>query len=638
MLFKYPQLLWSLCLLLIPILVHLLQLRRFKTTPFTNVRLLKKVQARSQKSQTLKRWLLLLTRLALFTALILAFAQPFTASNSAFRKQELAIYLDNSFSMQARTEQGSLLEEATQELIRSVPEGISFSLFTNDSEYRDVTMEEIRNSLLQQTFASNQLTLEEIRLKGNSYFSRDTEALKRLVIISDFQKLLGEENDTVNTAAGIYHVPLRAEELLNASVDSVYFDSETGKENSLHILVSGNDDFGSIPVSLFNRGSLIAKSAVTYDPEGDSELVFTLPGGEFIEGRVSLTDGGLSYDNDLFFNISTREKIRILGIGTKDEFLLRLFGDEISQYRSVPSPDQALSVLGEQDLVVLNQLNSLPAGALERLKEYIDQGGSLVMIPSTEMNTADFNRLLTPYGMSLSKLISTPLEITGINYEHPLFSDVFRGIVRNFQYPSVQQYFTLGGRADNILSLSNEAPFLAGRGKIYVFTTSLDPVNTNFTISPLIVPTLYAMAMRSRNLPSPYYLLGTDSSEDVPVQLGEDRILSLKKGEQEFIPRQQAIGRNTRLWFSGAPQEAGTYSLENAPVMRSFSFNYPRAESDLSYLDLDELGNSATVADSISEVFSQFEIDSRVTGLWKWFVILAVLFILAEIIIQKIMK
>jgi hypothetical protein len=43
--FKHPEILWALLLLLIPIIVHLFELRRFKKTPFTNVKMLQKVVA-----------------------------------------------------------------------------------------------------------------------------------------------------------------------------------------------------------------------------------------------------------------------------------------------------------------------------------------------------------------------------------------------------------------------------------------------------------------------------------------------------------------------------------------------------------------------------------------------------------------
>jgi hypothetical protein len=75
--FKHPEFLYFLFLLVIPILVHLFQLRRFKKEYFTNVQFLKELSIQTRKSSTIKKWLLLLTRLLLLIFLILAFAQPF---------------------------------------------------------------------------------------------------------------------------------------------------------------------------------------------------------------------------------------------------------------------------------------------------------------------------------------------------------------------------------------------------------------------------------------------------------------------------------------------------------------------------------------------------------------------------------
>src|SRR5680860_782391 len=96
--FKYPELLWALFLLLIPIIIHLFQLRRFQKTPFTNVKFLKKVVSESRRSNVLKKWLLLLTRLVMLAGLVIAFAQPFLADQSALQQKETVIYLDDSFS------------------------------------------------------------------------------------------------------------------------------------------------------------------------------------------------------------------------------------------------------------------------------------------------------------------------------------------------------------------------------------------------------------------------------------------------------------------------------------------------------------------------------------------------------------
>ena len=75
--FKHPELLYALLLLVIPIIVHLFQLRRFQKEAFTNVEFLKNVVLQTRKSSQLKKWLALLTRMLMFAAIILAFAQPY---------------------------------------------------------------------------------------------------------------------------------------------------------------------------------------------------------------------------------------------------------------------------------------------------------------------------------------------------------------------------------------------------------------------------------------------------------------------------------------------------------------------------------------------------------------------------------
>ena len=146
--FKHPELLWALLLLLIPIIIHLFQLRRFKKTPFTNVKFLKKVVSESRRSSILKKWLLLCTRILLLAALIIAFTQPFLAGKSALKEKETVIYLDDSFSMQAKAEGGTLLENAIQSLVKSLPETKKFSLFTNKEDFKNVTLAEVQNDLL----------------------------------------------------------------------------------------------------------------------------------------------------------------------------------------------------------------------------------------------------------------------------------------------------------------------------------------------------------------------------------------------------------------------------------------------------------------------------------------------------------
>ncbi len=108
--FKNPEILYALFLLLIPILIHLFQLRRYKKTPFTNVAFLETVIQNTRKSSTLKKWLVLCTRLLALTFLIFAFAEPFIPNTErALQPQETVIFIDNSFSMQATGKKATYL-------------------------------------------------------------------------------------------------------------------------------------------------------------------------------------------------------------------------------------------------------------------------------------------------------------------------------------------------------------------------------------------------------------------------------------------------------------------------------------------------------------------------------------------------
>ena len=103
---KHPELLYALFLLLIPIIVHLFQLRKFQKVDFTNVAFLKEATLQTRKSSQIKKWLILCTRLLLLTALIFAFAQPFISKTETFNiPKETVIYFENDHSWNLEVEE-----------------------------------------------------------------------------------------------------------------------------------------------------------------------------------------------------------------------------------------------------------------------------------------------------------------------------------------------------------------------------------------------------------------------------------------------------------------------------------------------------------------------------------------------------
>ncbi len=637
--FKYPELLWALFLLLIPIFIHLFQLRRFKKTPFTNVKLLQKVVSESRKSNTLKKWLLLFARLLAFASIIIAFAQPFLAKKTALQLKETVIYLDNSFSMQAKSDQGTILANAIQELIRAIPEGKNFNLFTNTTEFRDVQLQDIQNDLLTISLTPDQLNLDEIQLKASSLFSKNMNSIKNLIVISDFQQRMAPS--AVNTTGTIQRhlVKLSAPTLNNVSLDSVYI-SKYGTENiEITALLTAPSEIQSIPVSLFNTDKLIAKtSAVFKDSKG--EVSFTLSANEVINGKLEISDAEITYDNHLFFNIDEKEKPKVLSIGdTSSDYLERIYTNSEFLFSSFPLKNLNYRDLDAQNLILLNELENIPTSLIASISSFVSEGGNLVIIPSTNSDINDYNQLLTRFSLgTFLEKVSNENKITQITFSHPLYQNVFEKNIANFQYPKVLEFFRTNSKSASILRYQSGEPFLVGKNGVYLFTASINNQNSNFKQSPLIVPTFYKMGVNSLKRVGLYHTMGGQINLDIPKKVAKDHILKVSRDGFEFIPQQLAHANKVTLTFNENPFEDGIYSVkDNGNILKNISFNYPRDESEFKFLDFNNLPATSKQS-SITTLFQDLQNDNSITELWKWFVILAVLFILIEVLIIKYLK
>jgi hypothetical protein len=111
--FVFPEILWALFALIIPIIVHLFNFRKFRKVIFPNVAFLKEVKQETQSKSRIKHWLILATRLLALAAIIFAFAQPYLplkGSTASVGDKVVSIYIDNSFSMEAENQRIRLLK------------------------------------------------------------------------------------------------------------------------------------------------------------------------------------------------------------------------------------------------------------------------------------------------------------------------------------------------------------------------------------------------------------------------------------------------------------------------------------------------------------------------------------------------
>lgn len=640
--FKHPEILYFLLLLVIPILVHLFQLRKFKTEYFTNVKFLKELAIQTRKSSKLKKYLLLATRLLLLAFLILAFAQPFfKAKDSKNATNELYLVLDNSFSMQAKGQKGELLKRAVQDLLEHAPENANFSLITCSDNYWNTDIKSIQKELQNLKYSASPFQLDNLLAKikaHKSAFSKD------IVVITDAVGLQPNQVKNIKDDENLYFIIPKAEKTENIAIDSVYINQTLDNFYEIGVkLEAFGDDFKDIPIALYNKNKLIAKTLVNFETK-NKIINFTIPKEDF-HGYVSISDNGLEYDNTYYFSISKPEKSNVISIGNSEKsgFLSRIYTSDEFNYSNFSLQSLDYNLIEKQDAIILNELTDIPQALQTTLKAFAEKGGNVILIPSAECSISNLNMFMANFGGIQFKTLGTSEKmITKINFSHPLFSSVFEKKVDNFQYPNTKSSFEISNSAPMVLGYSDQTSFLCGIqngvSSVYVFAAPINKINSNFQNSPIVVPTFYNMAQNAQKAGINAMIIGENKPYIVETLLGKDEIVKIKNESEDFIPVQQILNNKVKLTFNDYPKEAGNFSiLNNNQTIGLLSFNYNRTESNLANANPDAASDFKEIS-SVDSIFDTLQANRSDNQIWKWFVILALLFIALEVLIQKFVK
>ncbi len=640
--FKHPEILYFLFLLIIPILVHLFQLRRFKKEYFTNVRFLKELSIQTRKSSRIKKWLLLATRLLLFTALIFAFAQPFfKAKDSVNSTNELYLVLDNSFSMQAKGQKGELLKRAVEDLLEQTPEHQNFSLITNSETFWNTDIKSIQKELQNLKYSPNAFQLESAMSKIKAHQSVYN---KDVVVISDALGLEQKQLKSIDKNWNTQFVIPKIEQKSNVAVDRVFINQTLDNFYEIGVVLKAyGEDFAALPIALYNNEKLIAKTIVKLDTK-EKTVNFTIPKENF-NGYVSITDNGLAYDNTYYFSISKPEKLNVLSIGEaeKSNFLSRIYTSDEFNYTTFNLSNLDYNLLEKQDAIILNELPDLTQALQTTLKTFVSKGGNVVLIPSSECAVSNINSFLANFGKTQFKsFLKTEKLITKIAFNNPIYSSVFEKQVVNFQYPKTEASFEISSSSPAILSYNDQSIFLTSSqnqlSSLYIFTAPINKINSNFQNSPLIVPTFYNMAQSSQKTGVSALLIGENNPILIDALLTKDEILEVRNKDEKFIPVQQILNNKVKLNCNEYPQQAGNFGIfKKEELIKNISFNYNRIESNLT-ISNEGLLSDFKIIDSIETVFNSLQTDRSNNEIWKWFVILALLFLITEVFIQKFVK
>ncbi|MBR1765789.1 MAG: BatA and WFA domain-containing protein [Bacteroidales bacterium] len=661
MIFGAPLFLWGLLAVAIPVAVHLFQFRRYRKVLFSNVDRLGALQSQSQRSSTLRRWMVLLMRCLAIVFLVLAFAQPSLSDNGQTMRSGatvVSVFVDNSFSMENSTSEGSQLDAAkrkAREIVAAYRPGDRYQLIScamTGEEYRWLSREEFLDALDALDIAAATRSLDVVARAQSNFMRQSGAANRHAYLVSDFQRPTASLDALPEDSLALFTlVPIEGIAADNIYIDTLRLDAPAyfaGGSVGVEATVrnGGSRDVEKLPVRLIvgGRERAIATLDLAAGTSAKALLRFTIDSAGWIDGHVELTDYPVTFDDHYHFSLLAGSRIAMLETDGSDanEYLRRLFADDSAvSLRCGPLP----SDLSPYTFILLNEVSSLPSGQAQALASWVEQGGTLALVPPPDGNLSDLNALLaTLQAPRLEHWAKRPAKAAQIDFQSTLYRGVFNGTSSDMEMPSVQGHYQMsdhGAVRQNLITLADGSAMLSttpfGEGRLFLFAMPLRSEWTDFVAQALFVPTLYNMALYSRPQPVASHTLGDhapiflqrtyDPTSTPPELLGPDPGFSL-------LPDLRRIGNRSALMLHGELTADGIYRLGNNEHL---AFNYSRRESQLDFLSRSEIEKGIdghaeyTLVRNAAKPLDQ-EIRSREGGtpLWRWCIVAALAALLGE--------
>ncbi len=684
--FAHPSLLFFLFALIVPIVVHLFRLQRYKKVYFSNVRLLEEIQMRQKRSARWREYLILASRLFLLGFLVLAFARPYIPlSEDAVQVGTtcVQIYLDNSFSMQVPASDVVLLDKAKEQvasIVKAFPPDVDVHLLTNDFRGEDQvfrTPAQVLALLPEIGYCSLPRSFEEVVARQDEIFFRTGYAsdARLCYYISDFQKSTFRLPSAFvpQEKPRCVFVPLAGIPYSNLSLDSLALDSPlllTGREVTLRVWARNRSekDQWQVPLRLFLNGRQVG--AYPLDLKAGESKTVELPmkideSGEN-RGYVEIADYPVAFDNRLYFGFQAIERLPVWHLYEQlpAESVRRVFAsDSAFDYRLSHSRNLDYGQLQAARLIVADGLREWPSALVTELNRFVRNGGSLYVIPSAPFPEGDslcaassFTHVLI--GGDYGPFCQEETDIRQIDNTHPIFALALQQPAVQERYPKVKGYYPLPEAGQSafrsLMRFSSDLKrgedflrvYAVENGLLYLLAAPLTVDFTDFAQHYTFVVSLLNMALYQSGSLRLYHIIGDGQGIYMPsaffVSLSGGplfHIVSESTFGFDLIPAVRRIGSETAFFEYGRITEAGQYTLCSGKTRIPLSFNYDRAESDTDGYGEEDISNWIKASGQRGLfVMNPDRIDlsrsvEHLNGgraLWKVFLIFALVFALLE--------
>ena len=666
--FLYPNMLFGLFALAIPIIIHLFNFRRHKIVYFSNTATLKTIEQENAKTKKLKYIIALIMRMLFIAGLVFAFAYPYNPDQKlkTYDADNLvAVYIDNSMSMDSQSSEISLIEDArssARTLVSNISPSQRFVLLTNsrqlDNEY-PMNQDEMLMSIDAMQTEASPLTFNNLYENLQMIMKRNGFKSASLFMYSDFQEnMMNMEGLVADSAIQLVVMPLASDYQHNIYIDTVWLSSlilQKGLANEINVRIvnESGKDINGLHMNFEIDGKSVAFNTIDIQANGKNDIAmqFVLTeSGEKI-ATVSINDYPITFDDTYNFVLNVRPIIKIveLSTGTGNLAIETLFSnDSLFDYQVMNPYRIDQQYLSDCQMVIIDGDVNLNETMWQTIRDFAKEGGSVVVFPLENSERSEN-----------SELSNDTLTISTIASQHPFFSDIFVSIPHNADLPKVYKHTQIDKKQFSntltLISLQNGTSFFTlskiGSGNIFCFASQLGKDWTNFADNSLFVPIMYKIAMLGGQMSRLSYTLGVDKDitiNDLTAFSEGDIRIRDDQGNFEMIPMVEM--RNNRALirlYDGLPG-AGFYTVNKGDeVVEKTAWNDSRKESKMKFLDrevvdkiLKDKGLNVLAVMKADEIHSDdvMEMMIRRSMMWKSFILLSLISLLIEILVLRFWK
>lgn len=678
MIFLNPTVLLGLLAAGIPILIHLLNLRKLKKIEFSTLAFLKELQKTKIRKIKLKQWILLALRVLIIIFLVLSFARPtlesvdITAAASKAKTSSVFI-LDDSYSMSLINDNGSNFnksKEIISTLLKDLQEGDEALIIptTNPFDKNELTSN--------RTLLETELDLVEISKGKNrlpesinealKYLSQSQNLNKEIYLFTDLQQN-NIDNDFQFEIQNVSDARIYIFNFVNSdkgnlgitefSLNNQLIEKDKPISFSSIIANSSQKNVESI-ASLFINGKRSAQKSLSIQP-GESELInfeTTLTEDGLISAELTIEDDDIIGDNEAFLSLLVPEAIKVLLIYDNQSdaaFIESALQNDITKNKielSKYSSDNVFSsLISETDVVIY-------IGEKIKTAELINSESrkNLILFPPSNSNQNSYNGFLSrinlPNRFNKIELRDNTIQFDEIDFKHPIFGGLFNEDEKpSVNSPSITKYYKSSSNLNGkrIISLIDKSPLIyeSSNENITMINFNLSPVLSwsDFPLKSLFAPII---------IRSIFYLSSSEalqksinSLEEISFEKNQFRsniISVLKPSGKRDIISSDSLNTGNRYNYSKT-DETGIYKVyDNINLTTSFSVNHYNEESNLAWSNEESFTNFINdVSDNIIFLNSNDNFKEKInqtrfgTELWRFFLILALIAAILEMIISR---